>query len=347
MISNTVRNELHRYLDRLTAEEQSRVVEFARALAAEAMTGVALEASDRNAGISVWDRESGDLRPFGKSETDEGFETIVAFFEPDNSFFDRFIQLLCELSEQGTFKLVSHLVTRAEAAAPSTRPIPVSNSRYLFVTYGFAPMARRYLGAGNRVVLLGAPNFGDKADVPCVHSDHARGGYEQAQHLLSLGHQRIAYVHTSENYRNHPRWLGFQSAIAQAADHDKRVQSLALENAEVASWKTAPESARAYFAIPGAPTGLVAWNDHEAIGLLEILTDAGIRVPDDVSLVGYDALPAGETTSPPLTTIDSGVRRQLEAAISLLTQEATVANDTQIVVPTNLIARGSTARLIG
>jgi LacI family transcriptional regulator len=346
MISISVRNEINRYLERLSPVDQARVVDFAKSLVALSLTGAALDSPNREAGISVWDGDEGEIS-LEPSDRANAFETIVAFFEPDNSFFDRFIQLLSELSEQGAFKLVSHLMTRAEARAPSSRQILQSNSRYLFVTYGFAPMARRYQQAGNRVVLLGAPNYGDVADIPCVHSDHARGGYEQAQHLLSLGHRRIGYVYKASDFRKHPRWLGFQSAIAQVSDTGEPAEGMPLYDDTVVGWRQAPDDARAYFAAADAPTALVAWNDHQAMQILETLDSTGIRVPGDVSLIGYDALPIGEKTSPPLTTIDSGVRRQLEAALALLTQDAPVAPDTQIVVPTTLIVRGSTSRRIG
>ena len=77
--------------------------------------------------------------------------------------------------------------------------------------------------------------------------------------------------------------------------------------------------------------------------VLAALTAAGIKVPEDVSLIGYDALPQGLMVHPTLTTIDSMVHQQLDAAVQLLTQPVPQRGPyTAVALPT-LIQRGSTA----
>ncbi|HEY3330443.1 MAG TPA: LacI family DNA-binding transcriptional regulator [Capsulimonadaceae bacterium] len=334
------KNELERCYDQLSQEGQDRLVQFARRLIAQqsshsmpVMTvAINVEGSDLTVDRVV---EVGATLP---KKT-----TIVAFFEPDNSFFDYFVRLLSEYAERRDIRLVSNLVSRAEAGAPSARHIAASDSRYLFFTFAFAPMARRYLAAGNRVVLIGAPQYRDLVDIPNVHTDHAQGGFIAARHLIDLGHRNIAYVNVSADFNQSPRWIGFQSALSLERDADAQLTAEFLSLDTVRSWGRFPELARAYFSASNAPTALMAWNDHDAVEILGVLTAAAIRVPEDVSLIGYDGLPEGEEARPALTTVDSGIRRQIESALLILTQETPPAPETQIVVPTSLLIRKSTA----
>ena len=65
---------------------------------------------------------------------------------------------------------------------------------------------------------------------------------------------------------------------------------------------------------------MVVWNDHEAVRLATVLSRAGVRVPEQVSLVGYDNLPESSLIYPLLTTIDQAIGQQLRLALRLLTQ---------------------------
>jgi LacI family transcriptional regulator len=112
---------------------------------------------------------------------------------------------------------------------------------------------------------------------------------------------------------------------------------------EVESWKQSPEEAQQYFKRADAPTGIAVWNDHEAVGVLSALSRAGIRVPDHVSLVGYDDLPEGRRVHPPLTTVDSAVEQQLQAALDILTGDAPPSSTHTVVVLPALIKRESCA----
>ena len=76
--------------------------------------------------------------------------------------------------------------------------------------------------------------------------------------------------------------------------------------------------------------------------LLALLLSAGVRVPEDVSIVGYDNLPEGSRVYPQLTTVDQGIERQMRLALRMLTQTNPLAAGRTLVTPT-LLARRSTA----
>jgi DNA-binding LacI/PurR family transcriptional regulator len=89
---------------------------------------------------------------------------------------------------------------------------------------------------------------------------------------------------------------------------------------------------------------VVAWNDHEALSLLRTLHRAGVRVPEEVSLVGYDALPEGAMVHPALTTVDPQVDGQLQAALTLLRRSiAPPASHSTVIVPSIVVRESSAA----
>src|SRR5205823_8027059 len=141
--------------------------------------------------------------------------------------------------------------------------------------------------------------------------------YLATRHLLQLGHRRLAYI------RGNPpayasllrsfRWRGHERALEEARRKGLEVRCVMLDGQTVEPWHRDPALAAEYFRRPGAPTGLLLWNDSEAIPLLNILQHAGLQVPGDVSVVGYDALPEGAVGFPALTTVDQHLGTQLRS----------------------------------
>jgi DNA-binding LacI/PurR family transcriptional regulator len=88
---------------------------------------------------------------------------------------------------------------------------------------------------------------------------------------------------------------------------------------------------------------VAAWNDHEAVRLLGQMMRSGIRVPQDVSIVGYDDLPEGRLIHPTLTTVDTSIERQLLTALELLTNPIQPPFNHSVVVLPTLVCRDSSA----
>jgi LacI family transcriptional regulator len=149
-----------------------------------------------------------------------------------------------------------------------------------------------------------------------------------------------------EKYHHTLRWRGHRRAIEEAErGRVGKIMASVIDDAELLAWRADPARARAFFRSSDAPTAIVAWNDHEAARLVVALTTAGIRVPDDVSVMGYDNLPEGQLVQPPLSTIDHSMDWQLRTALDLLRRPALPSpSHTMTVLPT-LVPRGSTARV--
>ena len=93
-------------------------------------------------------------------------------------------------------------------------------------------------------------------------------------------------------------------------------------------------------------TAVFCANDEAAIGLIRAMHERGRRVPQDVSVVGFDGLSLGEYSFPPLTTVRQDFRRAGEEMVRLVLEQVdsgVVGGERQILIPTELVVRGSTA----
>ncbi|HEY3328783.1 MAG TPA: substrate-binding domain-containing protein [Capsulimonadaceae bacterium] len=270
--------------------------------------------------------------------------TIVAIARPDQSFFDRCVDLLYGHAKNVGKHLMFRVVDSAQAASETVWPAAAKPSGYVVFSYLLEPAARRLHEAGNRVVIVGTPPIDAVPDVPCVSGDQEHGGYLVTRHLIELGHRHIVYPHPDHTFTQQRRWAGAMRAILEARRAGHVVEATMLSLADKTSWWSNPAEAGHYFSVPGAPTAIAAWNDYEALRLAVVLGKAGISIPGDVSLIGYDALPAGEILSPQLSTVDGGVNQQLDAAIRLLNQPVPPPSASSVVVLPSLLARGSTAQ---
>ena len=142
--------------------------------------------------------------------------------------------------------------------------------------------------------------------------------YRAVSYLISKGHKKIGYLHGNPQIRNFPlRYRGFEAAMSEAElPIDERFQTylgttLSTALADMDSWLDDG---------PEMPTAFFADNDVLAVGAIQALAKHGVRVPQDVSLIGFDDLSFAAISSPPLTTIrvpkqaigELAVRRILE-----------------------------------
>jgi len=266
----------------------------------------------------------------GSFTTPENDRTIVAVVRADHSFFDYCLDVLCSYAEDsGDFTVFCKPLRSGEVPTPENLGALAVNPkgrRFLLFGYFMAPVTKYLRDQGAHVVLVGTPPPDEKIEIPCVYGNQEYGGYLIARHLVQLGHRHIAFIHTDSGFVNSLRWQGLQQALREAGR-----QGIAVKNSIVPlpldAWDADPALAREYLRQPGAPTALMAWNDRSAMRLLSVLRRGGVRVPEEVSVTGYDDLPEGRIFHPPLTTVDPGVRHQLRAAVDLLLKDSAGSED--------------------
>jgi LacI family transcriptional regulator len=213
---------------------------------------------------------------------------------------------------------------------------------YILFRGDLQPLAKRLQDAGHRVVLIGTPRTRGEVGVPNVYGNHEQGGLLAARHLLELGHRSIAFYGDPE-IASSPRLRGHVRAVNEWHKRGENIHSEVITYDQFARWRSHPDEARMYFTRPEAPTGIVSWNDSRAIEMLSLLNFIGLRVPQDISLVGYDNLPESSRIFPALTTVEANLEQQLETALGLLTQPEAPAVPPVVITLPVLIRRDSSS----
>lgn len=190
------------------------------------------------------------------------------------------------------------------------------------------------------VVLDGAPG----PDEPVVGIDEERGAHDVAAHVLELGHRRLAIIafppHTSgtvntvtlrrlDGYRAALREHGIDPATVPVVD------GVAYDRDAMAS------IARELLDRPDRPTAVLAMSDEMAAGVIAAARRLGLRVPDDVSVTGFDDTATAATSDPPLTTVHQPHAEKGAAAVRMLL--ANGRGPREVSFPVELVVRASTA----
>lgn len=158
-------------------------------------------------------------------------------------------------------------------------------------------------------------------ELPWVGTDNRSGAYLAVKHLLGLGHRRIGHIRglyaCSEE-----RYQGYCDALREAGIPLE--PALVLQgDFEISSGQAC---ARTFFAMPERPTAIFAGNDQMAYGVLAVAQQQGIRVPEDVAVVGFDDIPLSGYIRPALTTVHQPFfemgQRAAELLISLVEAHA-------------------------
>lgn len=144
--------------------------------------------------------------------------------------------------------------------------------------------------------------FGDQPDrIPTVGSNNWSGAFSATKHLIDLGHTRIGMISGPIRYLNsRARVDGYRSALESCGlDIDR-----SLIRYGDFFFTGGALHARDLLTRDNRPTAIFAGSDLQAIGVYRTAQELGIRIPDDLSVVGYDGVQLTEWLSPPLTTID-------------------------------------------
>jgi len=205
---------------------------------------------------------------------------------------------------------------------------------------------------GLPVVALDVEAFGNAA---VIAVDDTAGAEMAARHLAELGHRDIAVVliaaHVDSPVDEHAGIImcisfGIRAGFGLAPEQD----SDGVTALRVLSTGVSEEGGRAAFdalAEGGPlPTAVMCMSDVTAIGLMNAAIDAGLRLPEDLSLTGFDDIPAASWVQPRLTTVHQAIREKGRLAAARLIEAIREKGERQAsieILPTRLVVRGSTA----
>jgi LacI family transcriptional regulator len=176
--------------------------------------------------------------------------------------------------------------------------------------------------------------------LPSVDSDNFEGAVAATEYLLGLGHRRIGFLAgRSDLESGRLRKHGYRQALETAG--------LMVDPALIRVGEFQPESAedaaRQLLGSGDRPTAIFAANDVSALATISAAKSLGLRVPDDLSVIGFDNVPESALSDPPLTTIEQPIQQMgFDATLLLLRLiEGEEVPSTHTMLPTKLVVRGS------
>jgi LacI family transcriptional regulator len=171
-----------------------------------------------------------------------------------------------------------------------------------------------------------------------VVSHDGEGAAQAAGHLADLGHTRIALISGPPTFRSsNERRKGFESGLAERG---LKLDSALIQQAGY-TYESGVEAARALFALKDRPTAVFALNDEMAAGVYTSAHEAGLSIPEDISVVGFDDAPLATRLWPPMTTVRLPLREMGRLAGEILVPRPTGRAPAHDVQP-ELIVRAST-----
>ncbi|MBT1160794.1 LacI family DNA-binding transcriptional regulator [Bifidobacterium sp. SO1] len=153
------------------------------------------------------------------------------------------------------------------------------------------------------LVLCGSPRMAGLDDVPSVSYDQRYGVSLATRALLDAGHRRIAFLGYEERTSAHERFLGFQDAMRGRGFMTDADDPLVLESANVG--EALDPAIRALLSLDRdrRPTAIVCVTDFAAYRVYRLARELGLRLPDDLSVTGFDDLSTDDTVTPPLSSV--------------------------------------------
>lgn len=204
------------------------------------------------------------------------------------------------------------------------------------------PELAEILHQNRNVVLIDEDVTGVSA--PRIFSENRTGGYLATRHLLDYGHRRIAFIGGPKNLLStQERFTGFKKALEEGSL--KPISRLIRFGPYTSEFGR--QATLAFLSSGRRPTAIFASSDYVALGVLNAAHKMGLRIPESLSLIGFDDMPLAELLQPPLTTIRQSARelgaRGTRVLLNVIAGQRIEAMETRL--PVSLIQRGSVQQL--
>lgn len=180
--------------------------------------------------------------------------------------------------------------------------------------------------------------------MPSILSDNFTGTYEACRYLIECGHKSIGILNGDRRYiTNKERYRGCQAALLEAGLHLKSEFDLGGDSwsfeAGLAAVEQMLKNSSSY------PSAIVAFNDRLALGAIQAIHAAGLRVPEQISVIGYDYSDQAKYSLPKITSVEAHIPLMAKVGARLLFQQ--IENyevfPVKVLIPVDLIKADSTA----
>ena len=203
--------------------------------------------------------------------------------------------------------------------------------------------------SGVPIVVVGRDFKHDSVDA--ISADNFKGGFEATQHLVDLGHTRIGFIGAA--FEDRSRLKRLQGYLAALTQHEIPIDERLITGRkgsanDVPGYSTESigyEGMKRLLSLPNRPTAVFARNDFTAVGAISAVKEAGLSIPQDIAIVGFDDTPLAVHTMPSLTTVRQPMKVQGQLAAEMLIRRISgdegVQTETR-VLDCELIIREST-----
>ena len=191
----------------------------------------------------------------------------------------------------------------------------------------------RVAATGAPLVIWGAHRDGSTQIT--VGTDNISGGALAARHLIGMGRRRLAFLGNPDVPEFADRYNGFHEVLSQTQGVEEIVLPLHLTD------RDAYDDMVRFLAGHPSPDGILAASDVIAMGAMRAITEQGLRIPQDVSVVGYDDISISAHTMPPLTTVRQDTTRGAKLLVDLLMRRLNNEDVASVAMEPQLVLRGS------
>jgi DNA-binding LacI/PurR family transcriptional regulator len=263
---------------------------------------------------------------------------IGVVMDVSNSFHAQLVEDIHEAAERHGYDLVLSTVTRSRDETRAVETLLDSRCEALLLLGGEAPVEQLAdLGRQLPVVVIGRPVPPVGVDV--VRAADDEGVAQAVEHLAGLGHQAITYVDGGHGRMAALRRDGYQRAMRRhhLVDHVQVIRGGNTESAGAGAAHTVLHT-------EPRPTAVLTFNDRCAMGLIDTLVRAGVGIPHDVSVVGYDDSPVARLAHIDLTTVSQNTPELTEHAVTAVLERLDDGrlDHREVVLPPHLVVRGTT-----
>jgi LacI family transcriptional regulator len=196
----------------------------------------------------------------------------------------------------------------------------------------------------SHIPLVQITPYNRSAEIPFISGDDYQGALMMAEHLVALGHRRIAFLMGPRSHRSSiDRLYGYRAALdLHHLAYDERL----VVDSEF-NFDGGYTAARMVMGLESPPTAIFAGNDEAGLGAIYALNEMGIPVPERVSICGFDDLSHSKNVWPGLTSVHYPVNEIAEQALEMLVSmlKDKDLEQKQVILPVRLVLRGSTGRV--
>ncbi|MDK2798906.1 MAG: hypothetical protein PWP27_1288 [Clostridiales bacterium] len=259
------------------------------------------------------------LQGIGSVTEKSNYELLLTFAENEDHEIEKCLSLIEDGSIQGVILLSSRIYDKLI--------IKLSEIKFPFVLIG-------------RVLKDILP---EGTEINYVDTDNIQDSMAAVTHLIKQGHKRIGCVHAPLKYVvSQDRYSGYGLALHQA--RISMDDSIVVEGGY--TWEDAKKAAMKLLQHPNPPTAIFATDDLKAIGVIKAAHSLGLKIPEDLSIIGHNDYDIAQMVEPPLSTVQVPIYQMGKVSAKILLEQINNpdAHPKQIILPTQLIVRNSVAK---